>query len=130
MEDILYISNEIKEQLLTYCTEDLLNFVLEDFGRNHEIVERDKRPPIATWVIDNYISERDINDRRNILAVILSFAAVYGVVQLQGKNYQGDVVLLSALRDNRLISEDDEHYFIDVFNDISHGTNTKFGLNN
>ena len=130
MEDILYISNEIKEQLLTYCTGELLNFVLEDFGRNHEIVERDERPPIATWVIDNYINERHINDRRNILAVILSFAAVYGVVQLQGNNYQGDVVLLSALRDNRLISEDDEHYFIDVFNDISHGINTKFGLNN
>lgn len=129
MEDILYISNEIKECLLEYCTEDLLNFVFEDFGRNHEIVERDERPPMATWVIDNYINEHPINDRKKILAVILSFAAIHGVVQLRGNNYQGDAVLLSALRDNGLISEEEEEFFIASFFDFSQGRNIKFTLN-
>ena len=129
MEDILFISNEIKESLLRYCTEDLLNFVLEDFGHNHEIVDRDERPPIATWVIDNYINERHLDDRRNILAVILSFAFIGCLVRFNGKNYIGDGVLLTALSDSGLVSEEDMLYFIDAFDDISHGINTKFDLN-
>ena len=129
MEDILYISNYIKENLLKYCTEDLINYVLEDFGRNHEIVERNEKPPFATWVIDNYINERPINNRRKILAVILSFAALDGVVRLRGINCQGDVPLLCALRDNRLISEEDREFFIASFFNFSQGRGNRFTLN-
>ena len=130
MEDILYVSNEIKESLLRYCTEDLLSFVLEDFGRNHEIVERNERPPFATWVIDNYIDECPINERKKVLSVILSFAFIGCIVKFKEMNYRGNGLLLHALRDNGLVSEEDEQYFIDAFYEISQGRNFKFTLNN
>ena len=129
MKDILYISNQIKERILMYCTKDLLNFVLENFGHNHVIVERNERHPQAIWTLDYYLQEFPIDDRKNILAVILSFAAIGGIVRLGGKNYRGDLALLCALRKNRLITEDDEQYFIDAFWQFSHGENNRFALN-
>ena len=130
MEEILYISTSQIKSVLDYCEIDLLLQILEDFHKEHPIVFRESRPPLATWVISAYIDRIPIEERRNFLSVLLSFAAVNGIIQYKEVNYQGDVNLLKALSDNGDISNSDFEYFNQAFYNFSQGKGERFKLDN
>ena len=130
MEEILYISTPQIKSVLDYCEIDLLFQIMEDFHKDHPIVYRERRPPLATWVISAYIDRIPIDERRNFLSVLLSFAAVNGIIQYKEVNYQGDVNLLKALSDNGDISNSDFEYFNQAFYNFSHGKGERFKIEN
>lgn len=130
MEEILFISTPQIQAVLDYCEVDLLFHVLEDFHRNHPIMYRENRFPLATWVISSFIDKYPIEERRDLLSVLLSFAAVNGIIRYKEANCQGDANLLKALWDNGDISVSDFEYFNQAFDNFSHGVGVRFKLDN
>lgn len=49
------------------------------------------------------------------LSVILSFAAIGGVVSIEDRMETGDVNVLNMLKDTKNVSDEDYNYFIDCF---------------
>ena len=71
-----------------------------------------------------------LEERRDLLSVLFSFAAVNGIIQYKGENYQGDVNLLKALSDEGAISSFDFEFFLQSFDNFSHGKGERFKIEN
>lgn len=123
--DILYITDKTKQELLNYCEQSLIDYVLEDFSRIGKIIE--KGMPSKYWMIDNYVSDCTI-DNKCKYAVILSLAAIGGFIQINEMQYFGDVKVLCTLKEMNLISEDELSWFTDAFFGMSQGKPYKFSL--
>jgi len=125
--DILNITDETKQELLNYCEQSLIDYVFDDFKRIGKIIERTAGMPSKWWTIDDYVSDKSIEDRCKY-AVILSLAAIGGFIQINGIQYVGDVKVLSILKELHIISEDDFDWFVETFFEISDGKSLKFSL--
>ena len=126
--DILYLSTEASHKLTQYCESELLLYVLEHFAKNGKIVEKkNETQPSCWWIISNYISNNTINSR-NKIAVILSLAAIGGVIQIYNRQEIGDVNVLNMLKDFAYISDEDYDYFIESFYHFSQGNGVKFTM--
>ena len=95
--DILYITDETKQDLLNYCEQSLIDYVFDDFRRIGKIIERTAGMPSKWWTIDDYVSDKSIEYRCKY-AVILSLAAIGGFIQINGMQYVGDVRALCLLK--------------------------------
>ena len=117
-----------KEPITQYCESELLLYVLEHFAKNGKIVEKkNETQPSCWWIISNYISNNTINSR-NKIAVILSLAAIGGVIQIYNRQEIGDVNVLNMLKDFAYISDEDYDYFIESFYHFSQGNGVKFTM--
>ncbi len=126
--DILYITPQTKEQLLDYCEIDLIDTVLNHFGSVSRIqLQKDGMTPSRYWIITDYITNQTINSRTK-LSVILSLAAIGGVIEINGRQECGDVNVLNMLNELFYISEEDFDFFMDFFSDYSHSIKKKFSL--
>lgn len=125
--DILYISPQASHELTSFCEPSLIVEVLEHFekvGKVIETVQGGDRPS-RLWIITDYISNHTIDSKKK-LAVILSFAAIGGVIQIQDRQEIGNVNVQCMLKDLDYISEDDFDYFVDAFFNFSDGNGIKF----
>lgn len=125
--DILYISPQASHELTVFCEPSLIVEVLEHFGEGGKIIatEQGGDKPSRLWIITDYISNHTIASKKK-LAVILSFAAIGGVIQIQDRQEFGNVRVLCMLKDLYYISEDDFDYFVDAFFNFSNGKCIKF----
>lgn len=124
--DILYISQQAKKDLEQYCNQELIDFVIDHFGKNDKIIEKkDNEKPSRWWVITDYISDNTIDSRKK-LSVILSFGAIGGILQIDNRQCFGDVCVLNMLKELELISDEDFTYFVDAFFKFSKGDGEKF----
>ena len=125
--DILYITDETKQELLNYCEQSLIDYVFDDFRRIGKIIERTAGMPSKWWVIDDFVCDKTIEDRCKY-AVILSLAAIGGFIQINGMQYVGDVKVLNKLKEQHVISEEDFDWLVEMFFDISNDKLLKFSL--
>lgn len=124
--DILYLSPQASHELTQYCESELLLHVLEHFANNGKIVEKkNEEQPSRWWIITDYIYNGTINSR-NKIAVILSLAAIGGVIQIYNRQETGDVNVLNMLKEFAYISDEDYDYFIEAFFNFSQGKGVKF----
>ena len=125
--DILYISPYTKDKLLEVCETKLVEKVIDHFQQVGKIVETEDNfePSSRSWIITDYVSNDTINSR-NKIAVILSFARIGGIVQINNRQELGDVNVLCMLKD--YISEEDFDYFVEAFYNFSRGNGVKFSL--
>lgn len=125
--DILYISPKTLQELTDFCEQSLIEEVLEHFenvGKIIETVQGGERPS-RLWIITDYISNHTIDSKKK-LAVVLSFAAIGGVIKIQDRQEVGNVNVLCMLKDLYYISEEDFEYFVDAFFSFSDGNGVKF----
>ena len=126
--DILYLSEKASIELTQYCENDLILKVLEHFAMKAKIIPQDNGSrPSRWWIITDYLNDNTIDYRKKI-AVILSFAAIGGFVQIGERIEHGDVNVLNMLRDIKKISETDFDYFITAFYNFSQGNGVKFSI--
>ena len=124
--DILYLSPKASHELTQYCESELILFVLEHFSINGKIIEKkDDEQPSRWWIITDYITNKTI-DYRNKLSVILSFARIGGIIQINNRQEVGDVNVLCMLKELAYITEDDFDYFVEAFFNFSRGKGVKF----
>lgn len=124
--DILYLSPQASHELTQYCESELILFVLEHFSINGKIIEKkDDEQPSRWWIITDYITNKTI-DYRNKLSVILSFARIGGIIQINNRQEVGDVNVLCMLKELAYITEDDFDYFVEAFFNFSRGKGVKF----
>lgn len=124
--DILYLSPQASHELTQYCESELILFVLEHFSINGKIIEKkDDEQPSRWWIITDYITNKTI-DYRNKLSVILSFARIGGIIQINNRQEFGDVNVLCMLKELAYITEDDFDYFVEAFFNFSRGKGVKF----
>lgn len=126
--DILYITPKTGIELTQYCESDLLIQVLEHFASNGKVIAKnDDEKPSRWWIITDYISNNTI-DSKNKLAVILSLAAIGGIVQIDERQEIGDVNVLNMLKELSCVSDEDYDFFIEAFFNFSQGKGVKFSL--
>ncbi len=80
--DILYITQAVNERLKEFCSEDLIQYVFEDFRKHATIVIKEEgQVPSKIWVMSDFIRDKSINiiDKMN---VALSFVASGGIIQI------------------------------------------------
>lgn len=125
--DILYISPQASHELTALCERSLIVEVLEHFEKVGKIIETEQGGdrPSRLWIITDYISNYTIDSKKK-LAVILSFTAIGGMIQIQDRQEIGNVNVLCMLKDLYYISEEDFDYFVDAFFKISDGNGVKF----
>ena len=124
--DILYISPETKEKLYCYCDENLVTKVLNHFATKGIIVSQNNdKSPNRTWIVSDYLKE-DTIERKKKLAVILSLAAIAGIIQIDDRQEMGNVNVLCMLKKLNYISEEDFEYFVEAFFKFSQGNGVKF----
>lgn len=125
--DVLYISPQASKELTTYCESNLVTDVLQHFAEYGKTITTKEGydKPSRLWIITDYVSNETI-DRRKKLAVMLSFAAIGGVVQIQDKEVIGQTNLICMLKELCYISEDEFDYFVDAFFNFSNGNGVKF----
>ena len=124
--DLLYISPNTVLELTNYCEGELLSLVINDFMKNGTIIlKRNHERPSRWWTITDFIRNSNIESKK-ILSVILSFAYIGGIVQIDNEKITGNVKLNILLKDLHLISEEDYIYFINAFYYISKGEGVKF----
>ncbi len=126
--DILYFSTEVYYELTKYCSIALIIKVLSCFG-NCAIIRNqdDGNKPSRWWTITNFIKDDSIMQREK-LSVILSFAAIGGVVSIEDRMETGDVNVLNMLKDTKNVSDEDYNYFIDCFWNFSHNCGKVFSI--
>ena len=126
--DILYISNEVSKKLAQYCDDNLLVKVIEHFAKNGKIVYKDNNgQPSRWWVVTDFIKDGTINQRQKV-AVILSFAALDGFVQIEDRMERGNVNTLCMLKETGNISDEDFDFFVDAFFQFSNNNGVKFTI--
>lgn len=127
--DILYIATEVKQQMLKYCEQELIDFVFDDFIEQGGkiITKEDGQHPSRWWVITDYINSTSI-EKKQKLAVILSFSAVAGIIQIDDNKYCGDVNFLLFLNDHRLINEKEFEQYLEFFFEVRQGKDLKISL--
>lgn len=124
--DILYISPETTKKLAEYCEDNLIFEVLDDFKKKGQIIDKnDGDRPSKSWIITNYIIDNTIDSRKK-LSVILSFSAIGGFIQIGDRIEFGDVNTLCMLRETNNISDEDFDFFVETFNNFSHGNGVRF----
>lgn len=133
---ILYLSPNALSDLANYCETSLLNYVLNDFTKNNKIVERkhDYGKPSKWWIVtENYITIPSTDYRRK-MAVLLSFAHIGGFVEIEDESKNeseiayGDVQVMQMLKKKKILSPEDEEYFLNAFWNFNHGSIVKFSL--
>ena len=85
--DILYITQAVEERLKEFCSEDLIQYVFEDFRKHATIVIKEEgQVPSKIWVMSDFIRDKSINiiDKMN---VALSFVASGGIIQIDDIPY-------------------------------------------
>ena len=124
--DILYISPQSINEITRYCKKELVISVINHFAQNGKIIEnKNQTHPNRWWIITDYIKNSTIASRKK-LSVILSLAAIGGIIQTGVRQETGDVNVLNMLHKLSYISESDYQYFIDSFYEISQGRDLKF----
>lgn len=131
--DILYLSDTNIVRMERYCTRELIESVISDFEESGGIVIRnpaDDKPKMS-WIITNFLSNES-NRNRNVYSVVLSLAAIAGLIVIGNYENFGNVSVLNHLRLIKYISEEDWQFFLDEFANHSDRIKTPriFGLNN
>jgi hypothetical protein len=123
--DILYITPEIKQEMLKYCEQELIDFVFDNFVEQGGNIIIKKDGPSRWWIITDYIKNTSI-EKFQKLAVILSFSAVAGIVQIGEFQSCGDTSILLLLKKLNLINEEESNMFAEFFYNIRQGKDVKF----
>lgn len=128
--DILYITEKTKNELLQYCEEDLVNSVFEDFSRNRKIIVKKKdETPSRYWIITNYINANTKISKKCKLAVILSMSAIGGFIQIGEECVTSWVKVLQLMKRMSLIDDSEMGYFIGAFTKLAPDQGVIFTLN-
>jgi len=128
--DILYITEKTKNELLQYCEEDLVNSVFEDFSRNRKIIVKKKdETPSRYWIITNYINANTKISKKCKLAVILSMSAIGGFIQIGEERVIGWENALHLMKKMSLVDDSEMGYFIGAFSKLTQGQRVIFTLN-
>ena len=126
--DILYLTNQTKEELLKYCEQSLIDYVFNDFSLTGKIINKsDGEKPSRWWIITDYVTTNRIEAGKKF-AVILSLAAIAGFVQIGDRCERGDVNVICMFQQLGFISEEDFDYFTEHFFNYSQGKQEKFSL--
>lgn len=124
--DILYISPKTKQELSQYCETELVTEVLDHFATKGTIVTKKNAAfPNRTWIITDYIKDDTLEPKRK-LAVILSLAAIAGIIQINDRQEFGNVKVLCMLKELNYISETEFDYFVEAFYNFSQGNGVRF----
>lgn len=114
--DILYITEQTKNELLQYCEDKLIDSVFEDFSRNGKIIYKKKdETPSRYWIITNYINANTGISKKCKLAVILSMSAIGGVIKIGEESVTSWEKVLQLMKRMSLIDDSEMGYFIDAF---------------
>lgn len=116
-----------KEKMCEYCSQELIDWVFNDFiNQGGKIIyEENDQKPSRWWIITDYVNNTTI-DKIKKLAVILSFGATGGFVQIEQETQLGDAPIVLMLKNRSLINEDELSMFVEFFYDKSHGSSKKF----
>ena len=126
--DILYLTNQTKEELLKYCEQSLIDYVFNDFSLTGKIINNsDGEKTSRWWIITDYVTTNRIEAVKKF-AVILSLAAIAGFVQIGDRCERGDVNVICMFQQLGFISEEDFDYFTEHFFNYSQGKQEKFSL--
>ena len=126
--DILYLTNQRKEELLKYCEQSLIDYVFNDFSLTGKIINNsDGEKTSRWWIITDYVTTNRIEAVKKF-AVILSLAAIAGFVQIGDRCERGDVNVICMFQQLGFISEEDFDYFTEHFFNYSQGKQEKFSL--
>lgn len=126
--DILYLTNQTKEELLKYCEQSLIDYVFNDFSLTGKIINNsDGEKPSRWWIITDYVTTNRIEAGKKF-AVILSLAAIAGFVQIGDRCERGDVNVICMFQQLGFISEEDFDYFTEHFFNYSQGKRERFSL--
>ncbi|MBO4597204.1 MAG: hypothetical protein J5676_04905 [Bacteroidaceae bacterium] len=87
-EDWLYINSEIRNEMEKFCSKELIDRVLKDFGVERILNRKSTQSPSRSWIITNYISRDSSVDIIDKLNVILSFFVCGGVICIKNINYK------------------------------------------
>ena len=86
-EDWLYINSGIRNEMEKFCSKELIDSVLNDFGVKRTQNMESTQSPSKSWIITNYISKNSSVDIIDKLNVILSFFVCGGVICIRNINY-------------------------------------------
>ena len=126
--DILYLTNQTKEELLKYCEQSLIDYVFNDFSLTGKIINNsDGEKTSRWWIITDYVTTNRIEAGKKF-AVILSLAAIAGFVQIGDRCEHGNVNVICMFQQLGFISEEDFDYFTEHFFNYSQGKQEKFSL--
>lgn len=129
--DILYLSDENIVRMEKYCTRELIESVIKDFEDKGGVVIRNPvgDKPKMSWVITNYLTDES-NRNLPVYAVVLSLAAIAGLIQIGDYESFGNVNVLNHLHSINYISEEDWQFFLNEFANHSDRMNPprRFGL--
>ena len=87
-EDWLYINSGIRSEMEKFCSKELIDKVLKDFGVGRILNRKSTQSPSKSWIITNYISKNSSVDIIDKLNVILSFFVCGGVICIKNINYE------------------------------------------
>lgn len=123
--DILFLSDENIVKMEKYCTRELIDSVINHFERSGGIVIRNPLSdrPQMSWIITNYLSDES-NRNRDVYSVVLSLAAIAGIITIGDYQNFGNVAVSNYLRSINYISEEDWQFFLNEFANHSDGMNT------
>jgi len=128
--DILYITEQTKNELLQYCEEELVDSVFENFSRNGKIIYKKKdETPSRYWIITNYINANTKISKKCKLAVILSMSAIGGVIQIGEERVTSWEKVLQFMKNMNLIDASELGYFFDAFSKLTQDRGVIFTLN-
>lgn len=122
--DILFLSDENIAKMGKYCTNELIESIISDFERSGGVVRRNPGDynPNKSWIITNYLSD-ETNRNRNVYSVVLSLAAIAGLITIGNYQSFGNVNVLNHLLEIEYISKDDWQFFLNEFANHSDGLN-------
>lgn len=126
--DLLYITQQTKEELLQFCEQSLIDYVLNDFQRIGKIIVKENyEKPSRWWIITDYICDNVI-DKRKKLSVIMSLAVIKGFIQIDEQKVFGYTKTLLMLKEKQCISEEDLNYFEEWFCNYQDEQIVKFSI--
>lgn len=128
--DILYITEQTKNELLQYCEDKLIDSVFKDFSRNGKIIDKKKDgTPSRYWIITNYFNVNTGISKKCKLAVILSMSAIGGIIQIGEERVTSWEKVLQFMKSMSLIDNSELGYFFDAFFKLKQGQGVIFTLN-
>jgi hypothetical protein len=128
LNDMLYDEFD-KMGIFTTCLVSMIDtkentITVSNAGHYSPIIIK-KDGPSRWWIITDYIKNTSI-EKFQKLAVILSFSAVAGIVQIGEFQSCGDTSILLLLKKLNLINEEESNMFAEFFYNIRQGKDVKF----
>ena len=105
--DIMYLNKDCLEQLLTYCTKQLISLVINDFTKYYKIVycNDGTSSPQNFWVANDYVLKNTDVSLINKTQVIIAFINSGGTIEINREIFFDMGNPLWLMYKNNLINE-------------------------